>query len=332
MKISVIVRTCNRPDYLEQALTSVQLQTHKDWEVIVFDDGDSPKILNIVTEFKKKNPNNLVTYYSSGNSYFLFRNSWILAPRISQGQVMVRLDDDDILDSEALEFIDKVFTQTPELDFAYGSSVLFKGDKLTQIIKTNTPLNFPKSTTTWEGYEKGHPYNHPWRFKDNVYDEPRHISSIIHASKLNKICVFHPYIMRTSSVLTVVDKITVTSNFVDDLEFLGSLDNLGLSFTNLYKILAYVRKHEDGQVTDSNKEIQGTTLRSDILRVRDKVDELRPSGLDFQSNVIDIEVDDNFNNGLDDDLQNRFDQLRNQIDLVLNPQVTTADRFDWRKF
>ena len=41
MKISVIVRTCKRPDFLEQALTSIQLQTHKDWEVIIFDDGDN---------------------------------------------------------------------------------------------------------------------------------------------------------------------------------------------------------------------------------------------------------------------------------------------------
>jgi len=43
MKISVIVRTCNRPDFLEQSLCSVELQTHTDWEVIIFDDGDSVK-------------------------------------------------------------------------------------------------------------------------------------------------------------------------------------------------------------------------------------------------------------------------------------------------
>src|SRR6056300_728366 len=119
MKISVIVRTCNRPDFLEQSLCSVELQTHTDWEVIIFDDGDSVKNFKIVNEFKKRNPLNLVTYYSSGGDYFLFRNSWILAPRISQGQVMVRLDDDDILDAESLSFIDKVFTQTPDLEFAY---------------------------------------------------------------------------------------------------------------------------------------------------------------------------------------------------------------------
>ena len=61
MKISVIVRTCNRPDFLEQALTSIQLQTHKDWEVIVFDDGDTSLNQKIVNGFKDRT-NNLVTY------------------------------------------------------------------------------------------------------------------------------------------------------------------------------------------------------------------------------------------------------------------------------
>ena len=37
MKISVIVRTYNRPDLLKEALASVQLQSHTDWEVIIFD-------------------------------------------------------------------------------------------------------------------------------------------------------------------------------------------------------------------------------------------------------------------------------------------------------
>ena len=87
MKISVIVRTCSRPDFLEQALTSIQLQTHKDWEVIVFDDGDNSENQKIVNEFKSRT-DNLVTYINSGKSYHLFKESWKIAPRISSGEVM----------------------------------------------------------------------------------------------------------------------------------------------------------------------------------------------------------------------------------------------------
>jgi hypothetical protein len=41
----------------------------------------------------------------------------------------------------------------------------------------------------------------------------------------------------------------MTSNFVDDLEFLGSLDYLGLGQTSVKKILTYVRVHKDGRVS-----------------------------------------------------------------------------------
>lgn len=333
MKISVIVRTCSRPDFLEQALVSVELQTHKDWEVIVFDDGDSEKNQKIVNEFKQRVLNNKVTYINSGHSYHLFKESWKIAPKISEGEVMIRLDDDDLLDSEALEFVDKVFTETPDLDFAYGTSVLFRGNNVFELMPTQTPLDIPKTKDIWEGYIEW-PWNEPWRFKSNYYDEPKHVTSIIHASKMNQMCVFHPYIMRTSSVLKVVDKITMTSNFLDDLEFLASLDYLGLGFNSLKKILTYVRKHNSGSITDRDKTINGVTLWNDMYRVREKVDmELRPSGLDFLSNVIEINVDGNFHNGINDELKNKFKGILSNINNVLNPpKKSFHDKFDWRRF
>ena len=331
MKISVIVRTCSRPDFLEQALTSIQLQTHKDWEVIVFDDGDNSENQKIVNEFKSRT-DNLVTYINSGKSYHLFKESWKIAPRISSGEVMIRLDDDDILDSETLEFVSKVFTETPDLDFAYGASVLFKDDEVFDIMDTKNPLELPKSKDIWEGYVEGYPYNVPWRFKSNHFDKPKHISSIIHASKANAFCIFHPYIMRTSSILKVVDKIKMTSNFVDDLEFLGSLDNLGLGFNSLSKILTYVRKHNEGSITDKDKTINGVNLWNDIFRVRDEVDFLRPDGLNFQSNIIDVNVDGNENNGVTDEVKKRFKKVLTNITNIINPPAKLNDKFDWRKF
>ena len=332
MKISVIVRTCNRPDFLEQALCSVQLQTHKDWEVIVFDDGDSSKNQKVVNEFKQRVPNNKVTYMNSGGAYHLFKESWKIAPKISEGEVMIRLDDDDILDSEALSFVDKVFTETPQLDFAYGTSVLFKNDEVYELMPTQTPLDVPKTRDTWAGYLEW-PWNEPWAFIQKFHDEPQHITSIIHASKMNELCVFHPYMMRTSSVLKVVDKITMTSNFVDDLEFLASLDYLGLGFQSLKKVLTYVRKHDEGSITDG-RTINGTTLWDDIFRIREKVDmELRPSGLDFLSKVVEVNVDGNSNDGITNDLKNKFKSLKLSITNIVAPKTKLfQDRFDWRRF
>jgi len=202
-----------------------------------------------------------------------------------------------------------------------------------EVMPTKTPLDIPKSKDIWGGYIE-RPWNEPWHFINDYYDKPQYITSIIHASKLNIMCVFHPYIMRTSSVLKVVDKITMTSNFVDDLEFLASLDYLGLGFATLKKVLTYVRKHEheDGSITDG-RTINGTNLWDDIIRVREKVDiELRPSGLDYLSNVIEINVDGNSNDGVTTSIKDRFVSINNRIQYIINPPKSFYDRFDWRRF
>ena len=38
MKVTIVVRTFKRPEFLKQALSSIQLQTYDNWEVILFDD------------------------------------------------------------------------------------------------------------------------------------------------------------------------------------------------------------------------------------------------------------------------------------------------------
>lgn len=125
------------------------------------------------------------------------------------------------------------------------------------------------------------------------------------------MCIYHTYVMRTESVRRVKDKITVTSNFVDDLEFLGSLDYLGLGHASLKRILTYVREHDSGRVSDNGKEVLGTTMFNEHFRVRDKVDHLRTSG--FFSKVVPLVTDGNFNNGVTDELRTEFDIYYNRI-------------------
>ena len=183
------------------------------------------------------------------------------------------------------------------------------------ICQSQTPTEAPKTKDIWEGYLHGHPYNNPWRFKHNHYEEPQHYTSIIHCSKANIMCSYHTYVMRVSSVLKVLDKITMTSNFVDDLEFLGSLDNLGLKHTSIKRILSYVRNHDQGRVTDKEKLIDGITFRESILHTRDKVDFLRTDG--FQSNLLINNIDGNFNEGvITSKHQSHFTQYKRKIEIL----------------
>jgi glycosyltransferase involved in cell wall biosynthesis len=306
MKVTVVVRTCNRPEFLKEALVSIQLQTHNDWEVLIFDDSASDENIYIYKWFKNNNADKRIMYITTMQSYDMFGNSWLLAPDLSHGEIMVRLDDDDILAEDALEFLSKTYEDNPELEFSYGSSVSFNENTLSELIETRTCYEHPKTHHEWAAYTipNNNPWYHPWAFYRDYYEEPRHFTSIIHCAKDNAFCVFHTYVMRTSSVKRVKDKITITSNFVDDLEFMGSLDYLGLGQASIKKVLSYIRVHNEGRISDSGKLIDGTTIFNENFRIRDKVDELRTSG--FFSKVIPVASPDNKNEGVTNELRDNF--------------------------
>ncbi len=313
MKVSVIVRTYNRPEFLKEALASVFLQTYPNWEVIIFDDAASIENFKIYNDFKNLAGDRRVMYITTKSQYDLFRNSWLIAPDLSDGELMVRLDDDDILASDALEFLVETYSKNPELDFSFGSSATFNEDNLGDVIQTNTPFDHPKTKHEWAAYTipNNKPWKNPWAFYRDYYDEPRFFTSIIHCAKDNAFCVFHTYAMRTQSVKRVKDKITVTSKFVDDLEFMGSLDYMGLGYASIKKVLTFVRIHTQGRVSDYGKIVDNTNIVEENFHIRDKVDELRPSG--FYSKVISLDSNLNFNNGVDANLLKQFSELKKSI-------------------
>ena len=318
MKVTVVVRTYNRPNLLREALASIFLQTHSDWEVLIFDDSASIDNFKIYNDFKSLCGDNRVMYITTKKEHDMFGNSWLIAPDLAEGEIMVRLDDDDLLAEDALEFLVDTYTKNPELEFSYGSSVTFNEDGLGDIIQTNTPFEHPKTHHAWAAYTipNNAPWKDPWAFYRDYYPEARHMTSIIHCAKDNMFCVFHTYVMRTESVKRVKDKITITSKFVDDLEFMGSLDYLGLGQASIKKILTYVRMHNQGRVSDGGRITDNTNIFNENFRIRDKVDEIRPSG--FLSKVIPLDAPDNLNNGVTDGLADKFSSYKQRIFNIVN--------------
>jgi hypothetical protein len=257
-------------------------------------------------------------YLTANEPRGLYKPSWLIAPDLAEGELMVRLDDDDLLAEDCLEFLVKVYTENPELEFSYGSAATFNESELGELIQTNTCFDHPKTKHEWAAYTipNNSPWYEPWAFYRDYYAEPRHFTSIIHCAKDNAFCVFHTYVMRTSSVKRVKDKITITSNFVDDLEFMGSLDYLGLGQASIKKILSYIRVHNSGRISDSGKLIDGTTIFNENFRIRDKVDHLRTSG--FLSKVIPVMDPDNQNQGVTNELRDKFSSYKHRILSISN--------------
>lgn len=332
MKITIVVRTYNRPELLKECLTSIALQTYQNWELLIFDDAGSDENFSIYKQFKKNFSDKRVLYLTTQTSYEMFRSSWLLAPDLAEGEVIVRVDDDDLLASDCLEFLWMIYSENPELDFAYGSCARFSEDGLIDVIQTKNPLEVEKTRMAWEPYTipNNHPWQQPWRFVEDYYDEPQSWTSIIHCSKSNILCIMHPYSMRTKSVRGVKDKIEMTSKYIDDLEFFGSLDYLGLGHNSFKRILCFVREHNLGRITDNGKVVDGTDIWQENFRVRDKVDYLRTSG--FMSKIIPIKNAYNTNNGVDAHLKNEFDTLREKINTYFKKSNINKKVLDWRQF
>lgn len=288
MKITIVVRTHSRPDFLREALASISLQSHSDWELILFDDSGNEDNFQIFRNFKSQHSQRCL-YLTGMQNYHLFKNSWLYTTHLSTGDICVRLDDDDILLPNTFEYVSSLYELNSDLDFSYGSAQFFD-DKITdKTIITRSPTEM-KNAHAWAPYQI--PNNSPWNnpycwWTDTFKDNPQPFTSIVHASRSNQLCIYHLYTFRISSVSKVLDKIDISSTMVDDLEFLASLDYLYLTHTPIKDILILCRVHSMPRVTDlDNKSDVNLSWHREIERVRNKLDGMRPAG--FFSRIVNI--------------------------------------------
>ena len=293
MKITIVLRTYNRPKFLKEALSSITNQSHSDWEVLIFDDMGSIENFEIYSKFKSYHPNNRVVYITSTTQYEFFKKSWNDSLHIANGDVLVRLDDDDLLLEYSLEYINNLYSSNSDLDFTYGSAKFFREDgSLDGGINGSTPFE-NKTNCSWGPYNipNNSPWKEPYCWHENYHPQPVPFTSIIHASRFNVLCVYHLYTFRINRVKEVIHKIKITSNLCDDLEFYGQLDYMGLRQAAIKDTLLLCRIHTEDRISDLTKKSDvGLDWRKEIERVRCEVDSIRENG--FVSKVIPINKPD----------------------------------------
>lgn len=111
--VSIIIPTCNRPEYLRQAIESIFAQTYADWEIIVVDDRPCDETRAVAAAYPTH-----VTYVTgerAGPSRA--RNRGIQAAR---GELISFLDDDDLMLPDNLAVLAHYLREHPTLGCAYG--------------------------------------------------------------------------------------------------------------------------------------------------------------------------------------------------------------------
>jgi glycosyltransferase involved in cell wall biosynthesis len=276
MKITAVVRTHNRKNFLKECLSSISIQTHKNWEAIIFDDGGDESNYQIYRDFKSNHADKRIVYITSLMSLDLKKKSWIYQTSISEGDLIIRVDDDDIFHEDSFSYISKIYKTIPILDFSFGSSATFLDleKDITNIYYNKFPSDH-KTKSAWGPYV--YPVEKHWMWFENYYSEEIAFTSIIHASRKNIMTIYHPYVMRKKSLTNLTDLQGPTFDFFDDLEFLGSLEYKGLNYSALNKILIFCRTHSQDRRMNNSGISGGTDLKKEIEKIRDLVDLIRPN-------------------------------------------------------
>lgn len=114
-KISIIIPTYNRADFVIQTIQSVITQSFLDYEIIVVDDGSTDGTKNALKKYS--NLPNFKYFYQKNSGRSIARN---LGMERSSGEYLMFLDSDDLLDTEALKVLYDTFEKFPASDLIAG--------------------------------------------------------------------------------------------------------------------------------------------------------------------------------------------------------------------
>ena len=114
--VSILVRTCARPDVLRETLISLRNQTYKNFEIVVVEDGKDTSRGMIENEFADLNINYMATNEHKGRSAV-----GNIAISRAKGKYLNFLDDDDLFLPDHIETLVK-YLELYKRDIAYTSS------------------------------------------------------------------------------------------------------------------------------------------------------------------------------------------------------------------
>ena len=99
MRISLIVSTYNKSDYLDLVLASVAWQIETPWEVIVADDGSSVETTSVISRWRNRSIFKLIHMFQPDDGFRLSRSRNLAASKAS-GSWVVFLDGDCVMPPE----------------------------------------------------------------------------------------------------------------------------------------------------------------------------------------------------------------------------------------
>ena len=140
MKFSIITPTYRRKDLLARAVTSLQNQTYKDWEMIIV--NDSPYDETYKAFASSINDPRIRYFINDTNRGVNFSRNFAL-DRISAGSTwVIFLDDDDYLSPDALDHFSRLIMLNPDQKWFVTNRALTNGSALTRFPHDETLYSY----------------------------------------------------------------------------------------------------------------------------------------------------------------------------------------------
>jgi len=149
-KVSVIIATFNRADYVRQAVDSILAQTLRDFELIVVDDGSTDGTLAVLAEYGDR----IRVIATTNQGAARARNAGL---SVATGEYVAFLDSDDLADPERLALQAAVLDTFPDVGLVYTECAGFddRGWSAEYHLKAYHASAYARSGATYENLFDG---------------------------------------------------------------------------------------------------------------------------------------------------------------------------------
>lgn len=137
MKASIVIANYNNAKFINECIKSLNNQTYKNFEIIIFDDNSKDNSIEEMEKFKniKIIKNKIQTKYGSLNQM----NAFYKAIEISEGEIIFFLDSDDFFNEKKIEEVINVFLSNENKDIVFDYPILtYENNKQETVLPKKT--------------------------------------------------------------------------------------------------------------------------------------------------------------------------------------------------
>lgn len=205
-KVTIVVPVYNASKFIDRCVESLLLQTYKDLEILLINDGSSDNSLEIIRRYERENPKVIKVYDQTNHGAGFTRNKGLF---LATGDYITFVDSDDYIDTDYVEHF---------MDSMKGYDCVFAGHRIVTEEGRVLSINL-LDNSSWSKYKYNGTLGKLYRLKylkdkniayaDVMIGEDLYLNMLVIASgaHINTIdyCGYN-YVQNKSSVTNTVKK------------------------------------------------------------------------------------------------------------------------------